>query len=68
MQKKVALRYTGGGFGGALAGIPARDLTAEEAEKFGGEKTLLASGLYVKSENKQAAGPAENKAATKESE
>jgi hypothetical protein len=35
--------YKGGGY---LAGVPARDLTIEEAEKHGVEK-LLASGLYV---------------------
>ncbi len=42
------LKYTGGGFKGALPGIPGRDLTAEEVEKFGGEKALLESGLYEK--------------------
>lgn len=35
-------RYKGGGF---IPGIPARDLTAEEAERYGYE-LLLASGLY----------------------
>lgn len=29
------LRYTGGGFGGAIAGIPARDLTDAEVEEYG---------------------------------
>lgn len=28
--------------------IPARDLTKEETEKYGGEKALLATGLYAK--------------------
>jgi len=32
----------------ALAGVPARDLTDEEVEAYGGEKMLLASGLYEK--------------------
>jgi len=38
--------YTGGGFKGFLPGIPARDLTSEEVVKFGGEATLLTTGLY----------------------
>ena len=29
-----------------LPGIPARDLTDEEVKQFGGEKKLIASGLY----------------------
>lgn len=37
------LRYVGGGF---LPGVPAKDLTAEQVEQYGGEKTLIASGLY----------------------
>jgi len=36
------LRYIGGGF---IPKIPARDLSAEEAKKFGIEK-LIKSGLY----------------------
>jgi hypothetical protein len=36
------LKYLGGGF---LPKIPARDLTAAEAKKYGLEK-LIASGLY----------------------
>ena len=61
------LRYVGGGF---FAGVPARDLTAEEADKFG-RAMLLRSGLYVviepekgkpaPAENKIAAGPQESK-------
>ena len=39
------LIYNGKGF---LPGIPARDLTDEEVKEFGGEKKLLATGLYVK--------------------
>lgn len=42
----MKLKYVGGGF---LAGVPARDLTDEEAEQFGGAKALVASGLYVES-------------------
>lgn len=36
------LRYVGNGF---LAGVPARDLTDEEAKAFG-EEVLTRSGLY----------------------
>jgi hypothetical protein len=38
------LRYKGGGF---LPDIPARDLSDEEARRFG-EATLVASGFYEK--------------------
>lgn len=41
------LKYTGGGFGGFLNGIPARDLAAEEVARLGGEAVLVATGLYV---------------------
>ena len=59
------LIYVGGGY---FAGVPARDLTEEEADRYGREK-LLRSGLYVEAEqskpkpaeNKAAAGPKENK-------
>lgn len=59
------LIYVGGGF---FAGVPARDLTAEEADRYG-RAQLLRSGLYVEAEkekprpaeNKAAAGPKENK-------
>ena len=37
------LIYKGTGF---IVGIPARDLTDEEVKEFGGEKKLLATGLY----------------------
>lgn len=40
----MTLKYVGDGF---LAGVPARDLTDEEAAQYGGEKALVASGLYV---------------------
>jgi len=40
------LRYIGQGK--AIVGIPARNLSDEEVEKYGGEEDLLATGLYVK--------------------
>ena len=40
----MTLKYVGDGF---LPGVPARDLTDEEATQYGGEKALVASGLYV---------------------
>lgn len=49
----MKLKYVGDGF---LPGVPARDLSAEEVEEFGGVKALLASGLYVEHEEKPAAG------------
>ena len=39
------LKYIGKGF---IVGIPARDLTAEEVKKHGGEKVLVDTGLYAK--------------------
>lgn len=58
------LRYVGVGH---IVGVPARDLSEEEAEEHGRE-ALVASGLYVEAkgkprpaENKVAAGPTENK-------
>lgn len=33
-----------------LFNVPARDLTAAEVKIFGGEKALLATGLYAKAE------------------
>ena len=38
------LRYTGGGF---IPDVPARDLTEEEAERFGGAEQLARSGCYM---------------------
>jgi len=49
MSYENGLTYTGGGFGGSLPGVPARDLTPDEVKQHGGEKVLLASGLYEKS-------------------
>ena len=58
------LKYAGGGY---VLGVPARDLSDEEADAYGRE-ALLASGLYVEekskprpAENKMGAGPSENK-------
>jgi hypothetical protein len=48
------LKYIGGGF---IAGVPARDLSAEEAAQYG-EKELLASGLYVREDDHPAEKPA----------
>lgn len=42
----MALKYTGGGYGGWLPNIPARDLTNDEVRELGGEKALLETGLY----------------------
>ena len=56
----IRLRYSGGGYGGFIAGVPARDLSADEARRYD-EKRLLASGLYVLVEDKRAVGPSENK-------
>lgn len=44
----VSLRYTGRGCGMFVHGVPARDLSAEEVEKHGGERALLKSGCYEK--------------------
>jgi hypothetical protein len=52
------LRYVGGGF---LPGVPARNLTDDEA-RVHGEAVLLASGYYVHAETKVAHGGRSNKA------
>ncbi len=48
MSADIILKYTGGGYGGWLPGIPARDLTADDVTALGLESVagLLASGLY----------------------
>lgn len=51
----MKLKYVGGGF---IPGVPARDLTAEEAESYGGVQSLIASGLYAAEETK---APADKK-------
>jgi hypothetical protein len=55
------LLYTGGGCGGSLPGIPARDLTDLEVDQLGGEKLLLDTGLYEK--EAQVGKPHKNRAA-----
>lgn len=62
----IKLVYTGGGFGGSLHDIPARDLTDSEVEQHGGEAYLLATKLYErppadKAEQKLARGGKQNK-------
>lgn len=47
-ERVVALVYHGGGYGGALLGVPARDLSPDEVRVLGGTKMLLRSGLYAK--------------------
>ena len=55
---KVALRHVGG----SLPGIPARNLTKEEVERYGGEDYLLSTNQYVKPmSNKAHFGGKENK-------
>lgn len=49
-MEQVALKYTGNG--DFLPGVPARDLTADEAKEHGGEKALIATGLYEKAPDK----------------
>lgn len=49
MKTREGLIYVGGGF---LPGVPARDLTSDEVERYGGAEALVATGLYVKPENK----------------
>jgi len=44
------LKYVGGGW---LSGVPARDLTDEEAERYGGAGELVKSGLYVLSKKRK---------------
>lgn len=40
---EFALLYIGGGF---IPGVPARSLTAEEVDQYGGEQRLLKSRVY----------------------
>ena len=44
------LKYIGDGF---IPGIPARDLSDAEVEKYGGEKLLLNTGLFAKPKPKK---------------
>ena len=63
------LRYIGEGF---IPGVPARDLTEEEAKQYGGRLRLLRSGLYRDARPsrivKMEPGPASNKAIIPERE
>ena len=43
----MRLTYVGGGF---LPGVPARDLSEDEAAEYGGAEALLACGLYAADE------------------
>ena len=45
-KAKIAMKWKGNGF---YVGVPARDLSAEEVERYG-EAFLLALGLYEKIE------------------
>lgn len=45
IRKIIALVYVGEGK--KLNGIPARDLTQEEVDWFGGEHNLRETGLYI---------------------
>jgi hypothetical protein len=60
------LKYIGKG--SWFPGIPARDLSVGEVKKYGGEKAILATGLYKKvrkprkAKTKLAGPPSENKA------
>lgn len=55
----VYLRYVGQGT--SLHGVPARDLTRDEAFEHGSSR-LIASGLYEAVEEKQVYGSSANKA------
>lgn len=71
--KIVYLKYVGDG--SSLPGVPAMDLSIEEAASFD-EALLLASGLYTKApktisggkQNKAGSGGAENKSSTTDEE
>lgn len=54
---EIYLRYVGAS---AIDGVPARDLTQEEAEQFGVER-LIGSGLYVRVQAKMRGPAPENK-------
>jgi hypothetical protein len=42
-KAKIALRWKGNGF---YVKVPARDLSADEVQKYGGREFLLSLGLY----------------------
>jgi hypothetical protein len=54
------------GKGSHLAGIPARDLSDKEVRQLGGEKKLIATGLYVKPKQKPIPDKGVNKASRSE--
>lgn len=45
----MALHWNGTGF---VMGVPAKDLTDQEVEWYGGEEYLLSLGIYEKVDNK----------------
>jgi hypothetical protein len=55
----MTLKYNGEGF---LYGIPARDLTDEEVQQYGGEKFLLSLGIYTKETGKPEPNPVKKEA------
>ena len=61
-----ALKDTGGGFKGSLQGIPARDLSAEEVKKHGGQDALLKTGLYAREKPRGSADKSVRPSADKE--
>lgn len=61
---KTGLKYIGNG---SIRGVPARNLSIEEVEKYGGEDYLISTNLYVKPiVNKSYLGSKENKEVTNE--
>ena len=45
----MSMKWIGNIKGAAgIVGIPARDLNGDEVKRYGGEKALLATGLYTK--------------------
>ena len=56
------LKYVGDG--SWLPGIPARDLTGEEVEKYGGAKFLMGTRLYAASKEKAEIATAAKNAAS----
>ena len=60
-KAKIALRWKGNGF---YVKIPARDLSAEEVQKYGGREFLLSLGLYEEVEQPKPKAKIVNKAMT----